>query len=197
VTRSAGGEAAGLVAEEGAFDEGADGGLFVWGELVEGFEVQAQARVVVAGADVRETRQSVEGLAEHFPARSSAVFGSSCQLSKTCGTVAADHLNQVFAYAEAMIVEGYKHLIGQLFVTRRERSRKYRTQILCLRHRQFRRLSKSEDNGRTARAVVGECRFERRHDLGDACRTRLGRNELYNWVTRENERRHSNAFVVA
>ncbi len=37
--RSAGGEAAGLVAEEGAFDEGADGGLFVGVELADGFEV--------------------------------------------------------------------------------------------------------------------------------------------------------------
>jgi hypothetical protein len=30
-----------LVAEEGSFDEGADGGLFVGVEVVDGFEVEA------------------------------------------------------------------------------------------------------------------------------------------------------------
>jgi hypothetical protein len=39
---SAGGEFAGLVAEEGAFDEGADGVAFVGVELVDGFEVVAE-----------------------------------------------------------------------------------------------------------------------------------------------------------
>jgi len=40
--RSAGGEFACLVSEEGAFDEGADGGLFVGVELGDGFEVVAE-----------------------------------------------------------------------------------------------------------------------------------------------------------
>ena len=39
---SAGGEFAGLVAQEGAFDEGADGVAFVGVELVDGFEVVAE-----------------------------------------------------------------------------------------------------------------------------------------------------------
>jgi hypothetical protein len=39
---SAGGEASCLVPQEGSFDEGADGGLFVGVEVVDGFEVQPE-----------------------------------------------------------------------------------------------------------------------------------------------------------
>lgn len=55
--RSAGGESACLVSEEGSFDEGADGGLFVGVEVVDGFEVEAESGVggsaFVVGEDER------------------------------------------------------------------------------------------------------------------------------------------------
>ena len=50
------GEFAGLVAEECAFDELADGFLFVFVELVDGFEVEVEVGVgasVVVGEDER------------------------------------------------------------------------------------------------------------------------------------------------
>jgi hypothetical protein len=65
------GEFAGLVAEEGGFDEGADGGLFVGVELVEGgevvFEVLGESFVVVGegvdagGEGVGDAACDVEG----------------------------------------------------------------------------------------------------------------------------------------
>jgi len=57
---SSAGDFAGLVADEGGFDEGFDDGLFIYVELVDGFEVSAGVLgeiIVVAGEGVDAHRQ--------------------------------------------------------------------------------------------------------------------------------------------
>lgn len=79
---SAGGEFAGLVAQEGAFDEGADGVAFVGVELVDVFEVVAQ----VVGEGVLLGRRGAHGTA--------ARQGSPGRVSRAARLVAALALDQ-------------------------------------------------------------------------------------------------------